>query len=80
MNIMLDEINLISEIDKSDLMGKIASFPEQIKEAKEIINQTSLDPLYKIDNIIISGMGASAISGEIIENFLKEVKYFHNQH
>jgi len=69
---MLDDISLISEIDKSDLIGKIASFPEQIRKAKEIINTTSIDPIYKIDNIIISGMGASAISGEIIENLFRD--------
>ncbi len=69
---MLDDLKSISEIDKSDILTKIASFPEQIKEAKEIINQTPLKKFYKIDDIIISGMGASSISGEIIENLLRD--------
>ena len=69
---MLDEINLITEIDKSDLLGKIAKLPEQITESKEIINNTNLAPIYKIDHIIICGMGASAISGEIIQNFFRD--------
>jgi glucose/mannose-6-phosphate isomerase len=69
---MLDEINAISEIDKSDFSEKMANFPDQIRESKEIISNTSLDPLYKIDNVIISGMGASAISGDIIENLLRD--------
>jgi glucose/mannose-6-phosphate isomerase len=72
MKIMLDEINSIIEIDKSDLLGKIARLPEQIIESKEIINNTTLPPIYKIDNIIICGMGASAISGEIIQNFFRD--------
>ena len=72
MKNMLDEINLITEIDKSDLLGKIAKLPEQITESKEIINNTNLAPIYKIDHIIICGMGASAISGEIIQNFFRD--------
>ena len=59
---MLDDMKLISDIDKSDMLGAVAGFPEQIKEAKEIVNSSSLDSFFKIDNIIINGMGASSIS------------------
>jgi len=69
---MLDDLKLISEIDKSDMCGIVAGFPEQIKEAKEIVNSASLGSLFKIDNIVISGMGASSISGDIVQSLFRD--------
>jgi glucose/mannose-6-phosphate isomerase len=69
---MLDDLKLISEIDKSDMLGTVAGFPEQIKEAKEIIDSASLGSFFKIDDIVISGMGASSISGEIVQSLLRD--------
>jgi glucose/mannose-6-phosphate isomerase len=69
---MLDDLKLISEIDKSDMLGTVAGFPEQIKEAKDIVNSAALGSFYKIDNIVISGMGASSISGDIVQSFFRD--------
>lgn len=70
--VMLDDFKLISEIDKADMLGAIARFPEQIKEAKDIVNSVSLGSFFKIDNIVISGMGASSISGDIIQSLFRD--------
>lgn len=64
---MLENIQDISKIDKSGMIDTIEKFPEHIQETIEIMNTTDLPSLYKIDDIIISGMGASAISGDIIQ-------------
>jgi len=69
---MLDDLKLISEIDKSNMLDKVANFPEQIIEAKEIIDSAQLDSFFKIDNIIISGMGGSAISGDLLQSLLRD--------
>ena len=69
---MLDDLKLISEIDKSDMLGSVARFPEQIKEAKEIVNSSLIDSIFKIDNIVMSGMGGSSISGDIIQSLLRD--------
>ncbi len=69
---MLDDLKAISEIDKSDMLLRVASFPEQIKESKEIVESSQLDNFFKIDNIIISGMGGSAISGDIVQSLLRD--------
>ena len=69
---MLDDLKLISEIDKSNMLGTVAGFPEQIIEAKEIVNSSSLDSFYKINEIVMSGMGGSAISGDIIQSLLRD--------
>ena len=68
----LDDLELISKIDKSGMLDTIAQFPEQIEETVDIINSTSLDSIFKIDNIVISGMGGSAISGDIVQSFLRD--------
>ena len=69
---MLDDLKAVSEIDKSNMLDKAASFPEQIKESKEIVESSSLASIFKIDNIIISGMGGSAISGDIVQSILRD--------
>ncbi len=69
---MLDDIKAISEIDKSDMLLKVASLPEQIEESREIIETSQLENIFKINNIIISGMGGSAISGDIVQSFLRD--------
>ena len=69
---MLDDLELISKIDKSDMLGKVSGFPEQIIESKEIVESSMLESVFKIDNIIISGMGGSAISGDILQSLLRD--------
>ncbi|MCJ7570566.1 MAG: bifunctional phosphoglucose/phosphomannose isomerase [Candidatus Thermoplasmatota archaeon] len=69
---MLNELKTIEEIDKSGMLNDIANFPEQIKEAEKIVENSNITSIYKIDNIIISGMGASAISGDIIQSLLRD--------
>jgi len=69
---MLDDANLISQIDKSDILSKIYRLPEQIQETQEIVKDTHLENIYKVDNIIISGMGASGITGEIIQKLFRD--------
>ena len=69
---MLDDVGKISKIDKSDMLGTIEDFPEQIKKSYDIIESSDLDNIYKVDNIIFSGMGGSAISGDILKAFFRD--------
>ena len=69
---MLDDLKLVSKIDKSSMLDTLARFPEQIEETVDIVNSTELKGFFKIDNIIISGMGGSAISGDIIKSLFRD--------
>ena len=69
---MLDDLKIISEIDKSNMLDAVANFPNQIKEAKEIIESSTFGSIYKIDDIVISGMGASAIAGNFIQSLFRD--------
>ncbi len=69
---MLDDLKQIKEIDKSNMFKDLEDFPDQITESKKIVNQTKLPSFFKIDNIIVSGMGGSAISGDIIQELFRD--------
>jgi glucose/mannose-6-phosphate isomerase len=69
---MLDDLELISKIDKHNMLDDVASFPEQIINSKEIVDKSNLESIFKIDNIVISGMGASSISGDIIQQLFRD--------
>ncbi len=68
---MLDDLEIISKIDKSGMIDTLTGFPEQIKETMDIMNSTDLNSFFKIDNVIVSGMGGSAISGDILQSLLR---------
>ncbi len=67
MNV-LDNIDLIKQIDTEDMYHKIIHMPEHILEAyfKANIHHFEKNPQTKINKVIISGMGGSAIAGDII--------------
>jgi glucose/mannose-6-phosphate isomerase len=69
---MLDDVDAIQRIDKSNLLDIHAQFPEQIQEALKITECVELSDLMKIDNVIISGMGGSGVTGDIIANLFRD--------
>ena len=69
---MLDDLEIISKIDKTGMLDAIEKLPEQIKETEEIVNTAQINNIFKIDYIIINGMGASAISGDILQALFRD--------
>jgi len=69
---MLDDLEKILEIDKSNMLDIVAQFPNQIKEAIELAKMIEINHIMKIDNIIITGMGGSGISGDIASRFFRD--------
>jgi len=65
-------VGQISKIDASGMLDKLADFPKQIKETIDIVNATSLPSVFKVDAIVISGMGGSAISGDIVQSLFRD--------
>ncbi len=63
---------LIKEIDKSNMKLSIESFPNQINEMIKNYDSYGLKNEYsKIQNVIILGMGGSAIGAEICNTIIK---------
>jgi glucose/mannose-6-phosphate isomerase len=69
---MLDNIEKIQEIDKSNMLDTLVQFPNQIKEAVEIAMAVEMETFFKIDNVLITGMGASGISGDIASSLYRD--------
>lgn len=66
----LDDIEGISKVDREGMLDVIEKFPEQVAEAADMMKSF---PSFDFDarNVIISGMGGSAIGGEIIASLFK---------
>ena len=69
---MLDNLENIKKIDKTGMLDAIEKLPEQIKESEEIVENANLNSLFKVDHIIINGMGASGISGDILQSLFRD--------
>ena len=64
------------EIDKDDMYQSIWDFPENIIDAIELSENITLKNEYRdVNNIIIAGMGGSAIGGDVVYSLIKnEIK------
>ncbi len=69
---MANDIEKISMVDKANMLDGLARFPDQIKEALAIAEAAPRFSFIKIDNVIVAGMGASAISGDIMANLFRD--------
>lgn len=70
--INLDDIKTIKGCDKSGMLGIIEAFPDQVVRAKEIGTAFELPETLskKYENIVCTGLGGSAIGGDIARSYL----------
>jgi glucose/mannose-6-phosphate isomerase len=69
----LDLITDIKKIDKDNLYASIETFSDQIEQAWDECQNIILPTEYKsVTNIVICGMGGSALGGRIIDSLLTE--------
>jgi glucose/mannose-6-phosphate isomerase len=71
---ILDSKEKIAAIDPGGMYDKIYHFPEQLEEAAGIGRQLEPDPEYfkGIKNIVVAGMGGSAIGGDLVRSYLAD--------
>ena len=63
----LDETSAYQQFDKLGMLGHLHSFPEQCRRAWEMVIKLDIPPEYsQISNVVIVGMGGSAIGGDIV--------------
>ena len=67
-----ESIDARMNYDKSGMLETISRFPDQIKDAVALAATIERLPFLKVDNIIISGMGGSAISGDLVESLFRD--------
>jgi glucose/mannose-6-phosphate isomerase len=66
-------MNLI-ENDKNNMLDVLKNFPEQVREACKIGEQLVDIDNTKSDKILVLGMGGSAIGGDLLRNYLSNLK------
>ncbi len=81
----LDSSEDIKKIDPSGMYEKIYKFPEQLEEAARIGRSLKPDKKYftGIKNIIVAGMGGSAIGGDLVRSYLADkinIPFFISRH
>jgi len=70
----IDSKEEIKKIDPAGMYDKIYKFPEQLEEAAEIGKKLNPDKKYYtgINNIVVAGMGGSAIGGDLVRSYLAD--------
>ena len=64
-------LNEIKMYDRSNMFEVLAGFSDQVKTAFNIGQSVEIDEgTYKINKIIISGLGGSAIGGDLLRSFI----------
>jgi glucose/mannose-6-phosphate isomerase len=70
---ILDSVDQIEKIDLSDMYGAIYGLPEQLKKAWELGNSLLLPNFEPVTQILIAGMGGSAIGGDLLANYVADL-------
>ncbi|MFH1542271.1 MAG: bifunctional phosphoglucose/phosphomannose isomerase [bacterium] len=67
---ILDNLSEIKRLDPAGMLATVVALPDQLLQAYESAAEIKLPKLKKFSQIIVCGMGGSAISGNIISNLL----------
>ncbi len=70
---ILDSVDQIEKIDHSDMYGQIFGLPQQLKKAWELGNKLPLPIFESISQIVIAGMGGSAIGGDLLASYVADL-------
>ncbi len=73
----------ILQYDASSMRKLLIDFPKQIEDAIRIGKKALLPARRKIDNIVLTGLGGSAIGGDLLRSYLAEelsIPFFVNRH
>ncbi len=78
---VLDDVEAIRSVDPGNMYNRIFDFPEQLTEALKLADGWRIRPSDFVDikNIVVIGMGGSAIGGDLVRSYLwdKLVVPFH---
>jgi glucose/mannose-6-phosphate isomerase len=67
---IFDNIQKLEQIDRSKMASLLYNLPEQCEEGIAIGQKANLTELHPITNILFTGLGGSAISGDLLRNYL----------
>ncbi|HEY2931091.1 MAG TPA: bifunctional phosphoglucose/phosphomannose isomerase [Acidobacteriota bacterium] len=64
---LLDDVRAMDRIDRSGMLDLLARFPDQILQADQLGEAFTFDATAPLRNVLITGLGGSAIGGEIVQ-------------
>ncbi len=67
---ILDEPQRFPELDPQDMLGYIAELPDQLMTAWELGQELQLPQASTINQVVLAGMGGSAIGGDLLASFV----------
>ncbi len=68
----IDDLKFIKSVDVSDMLGLVLAMPEHILAGIAAGKKAKLPEASKIKNILITGLGGSAIGGDVLRCFLSK--------
>jgi glucose/mannose-6-phosphate isomerase len=72
MSSILDQPDYCASIDPLSMRGLIQGFPDQVRDAAQRALLVSLPPPDDVANIVITGLGGSAIGGDVVGTVVAE--------
>jgi glucose/mannose-6-phosphate isomerase len=69
---ILDAKERVRKVDKSNMLNHLVKTPDYCRDAINRAEQTNVPTNVKPKNIVIVGMGGSAIGGEILKDWLRD--------
>ncbi len=67
---VLDDLEYIKRIDKSNMLMAINNFPKYLMGCLELCQRYDMNIPERIENIVIAGLGGSAIGGDLIIDWI----------
>jgi len=69
---ILDKQEKVKEVDRSDMLSHLVKTPDYCRDAIKRADQITVPEKLRPKNILIVGMGGSAIGGEILQDWLRD--------
>ncbi len=69
---LLEDLGIINRLDTAHMFGRLDEFSSHIQKSLDLFESNRPELFYKIDQVIISGMGASGLSGDIIQALYRD--------
>jgi glucose/mannose-6-phosphate isomerase len=69
---VLDNLGRVKDVDRSDMLGDLVKTPDYCRDAIKRAGQVSVPETVNPKNIVVVGMGGSAIGGEILHDWLRD--------
>lgn len=73
MGSILDQPERVAALDRGSMGSLLESFPQQVQSAVELGQKVSLESPGRIANLVVCGLGGSAIGGEIVRCAVERV-------